>query len=277
MKWQDWMLKWLYKTEAGRVLLKLFVSPGVSKAAGVLLNSSLSRVLIQPFVRWTSMDLSDYEECRYRSYNDFFTRKVRRGARPVEMEPECLVSPSDGSAMVLPLGEDAAFCVKKSQYTLKSLLRSGKLAEKYRGGSALIVRLAVTDYHRYCYIDDGVISGYRTIPGVFHTVQPIAVTSCPVYHENTREYCQLYSENFGEVVVMEVGAMLVGCIVNDKDRGIVKRGQEKGHFEFGGSTIILLFQKGAVHWRKELLERSRRGLETPVKMGGVLGRKEHTF
>lgn len=270
MDLQEKGTEFLYRTVLGRLILKGLVCPKISRLAGRFLDSPLSVKLIPPFIRQNEIDMSEYEPCIYKSYNEFFTRKIRKEQRPIEKAKNCLISPCDGSALVLPLGENSVFQIKKSRYNIRRLLHSKKLAEHYKGGSAVILRLSVTDYHRYCYVDDGIITDYRTIPGILHTVQPIANEYYPVYHENTREYCILHSENFGDIVVMEVGALFVGRIVNDKDRGIVRRGEEKGRFEFGGSTIVLLLEQSAVQWQPQLLENSATGKETPVKMGEVI-------
>lgn len=270
---QDRVLDFLYKNTLGRAILKILVQPQVSRLAGCFLDTGLSAGLIRPFQKSAGIDMADYEKQTYHSFNDFFTRKIKKSRRPVEKAKECFISPCDGAALVLPVDENSVFTIKKSRYTVAGLLRSRKLARKYRGGTAVILRLAVCDYHRYCYVDDGVIAQYRTIPGVFHTVQPLANECYPVYHENTREYCTLHSENFKDIIVMEVGALLVGRIVNDKTCGPVKRGAEKGRFEYGGSTIVLLVEKDAVNWKEELIENSLKGQETPVKMGEVLGKK----
>lgn len=271
---QDKLLSFLYRTAAGRRVLKWLIRPGVSKMAGKFLDSALSVCLISFFIRANHLDLSDYERCSYHSFNDFFTRRVKEGARPVEQRSDCLISPCDAAALVLPVDGTSTFSIKKADYTVQRLLRSRKLAKEFMGGSAVILRLSVSDYHRYCHVDDGMVAYYRRIPGVFHTVMPIANEYYPVYHENTREYCLLHSEHFGDMVVMEVGALLVGRIVNDKACGRVRRGEEKGYFEFGGSTIVLLLKKGVVQWSEKLLEKSKNGEETPVKMGEVLGMRQ---
>lgn len=268
---QDKLLDFLYGSIVGRQVLKILIRPGVSKMAGRFLDCRLSVCLIKHFIRANHLDLSDYERCRYHSFNDFFTRKVKEGARPVEHAPDCLISPCDAAAMALPIDGTSTFSIKKADYTVRRLLRSRKAAKEFMGGTALILRLSVSDYHRYCYVDDGSIAYYRTIPGVFHTVMPIANEYYPVYHENTREYCLLHSDHFGDMIVMEVGALLVGRIVNEKVCGRVRRGEEKGYFEFGGSTIVLLLKKGVVQWDEKLLDKSKNGEETPVKMGEVLG------
>ena len=166
-----------------------------------------------------------------------------------------------------------AFLIKQGQYTVQSLLRDEKLAKQFEGGILWQLRLSVDDYHRYIYPVSGRRSHERTINGVFHTVQPIALEHCPVYKENTRKYCIIKTKEFGTILMMEVGAMMVGRITNhEAEPGYVTRGEEKGYFEFGGSTIILLTQKGAVLPRKNILHRSARGEETCIRQGEKIGK-----
>lgn len=270
---QDRMLKGLYKTIVGRLVLRCLTKECVSKIAGRFWDCPCSRVLIRPFIRSNQIDMSQYEERKYRSYNDFFTRKIKKENRPILKDSNVLISPCDGAALVFPLAEKNVFSIKGAEYNVQRLLKSKRLARKYQDGTVVILRLDVTDYHRYCHVDTGRMSDYRRIQGVLHTVKPIAHESVPVYHENTREYCMLHSKHFGDVIIMEVGALLVGRIVNDMRYRYVKRGQEKGRFEFGGSTIIMLVEKDQVVFRKDLIEQSQKGIETPVKMGEMLGKK----
>lgn len=129
------------------------------------------------------------------------------------------------------------------------------------GGSIWVFRLCVDDDHRYIYVDGGAVSRPCRIPGIFHTVNPVANDVSPIYKENVREYCLLRSEHFGTVLQMEVGALLVGKIENHSVTAPVKRGQEKGYFAFGGSTIILLTERDTVIPDKDILENSARGLK----------------
>ena len=161
--------------------------------------------------------------------------------------------------------------VKNTSYTLRSLLRNRNLADHYEDGTLLVFRLSVDDYHRYCYIDSGMKSKNFRIKGVFHTVNPIAHETVPVFKENTREYTILSSRNFGRLLVMEVGALLVGKIVNYHEKAYVMRGEEKGRFEFGGSTIIVCIEKGRVIIDNDIMENSMKGIETKVKMGEKIG------
>ena len=138
-------------------------------------------------------------------------------------------------------------------------------------------RLCVEDYHRYIYVDNGRASEPVRIPGVLHTVNPVANDHFPVYKENTREYCVIRSEHFGRLLQMEVGAMLVGEIRNHERGRQVRRGWEKGRFAFGGSTVILMTEKGAALPDGDILENSRFGLETKVRLGERVGGRRGLF
>ena len=127
-------------------------------------------------------------------------------------------------------------------------------------------------YHRYVYPDGGYKSRNVFLPGVLHTVQPIATEAVPVYWENCREYTLLRTEHFGTITFMEVGAMMVGRICNYKEEGRIRKGEEKGRFEFGGSTIVLLIQKDKVKLRSDWKGSLMQEQEVPVHMGERIGR-----
>lgn len=273
MSTQEKAIKFLYRTVLGRILLRILVQPWVSKLAGRLLDEPVSTVLIPGFIERNNIDMSQYEEQKYHSYNDFFTRKVKAECRPINQDAETLIAPCDAKLSVYPIWQGERFQIKGTHYTLKQLFHSKKLAKHYRDGTLLLFRLTVDDYHRYCYIDDGRKSNNYRIPGVFHTVNPMANEQYPIYKENTREFSLLKSKNFGNILTMEVGAMLVGRIVNNDEIALVTRGQEKGRFEFGGSTIIVCLERGAASILPEIRRNSVNGIETVVKMGQPIGHK----
>ena len=183
-----------------------------------------------------------------------------------------LISPCDGRLSVYKIEENSRFQIKHTSYSTESLLKNEGLSKRYAGGYAWVFRLCVEDYHRYIYVDDGVKSENVKIPGVLHTVNPVANDSFPIYKENAREFSLLCSENFGTVLMMEVGAMMVGKIENRHQAARVRRGQEKGNFAFGGSTIILLTQKGKAMPDPDIWENSLNGIETKVRLGESVGR-----
>ena len=272
---QDKLLSFLYTNILGRMLLKPLIQPQVSKLAGRYLSSALSKWLIPKFIERNEIDMDIYEECDYSSFNDFFTRKIKPDCRPVPEDLDVLISPGDCLATVYPIQENTTFSIKNTEYTLRSLLRSPRLAKRFRGGYAYVLRLTVEDYHRYLYSVSGKQSKNYHIDGTFHTVNPIANDYLPIYKENTREYTVIRSKEFGDVLQMEVGALLVGKISNHKQSTVVTRGEEKGFFEYGGSTIVVLTQKGRVTPRSDLLTNSKNGYETKVLQAHPLGILPH--
>lgn len=268
---QDRILRGLYTNAAGRALLKLLISPPLSRTAGWALSTKASKVLIKSFIRKNGIDMSQFQPGPYESYNDFFCRPIRPELRPVDMDPQHLISPCDSKLTALPIGPDARFVLKDTPYTLDSLLRDPGLAARFEGGWALIFRLCVEDYHRYCYIDGGSKEANIFLPGVLHTVNPIANDVYPIYKENSREYTLIHSDSFGDLVQMEVGALLVGRIVNHHAQAQVSRGQEKGYFQFGGSTVVVLLEKGRVEIDPDILKNSAENIETVVRMGEKIG------
>ncbi|MEG0227818.1 MAG: phosphatidylserine decarboxylase [Lachnospiraceae bacterium] len=270
---QDQLLEWLYGHALGRAVLKLLVQPILSKIGGWFLNTKLSLCFVKPFVKSNGIDLSVCKKQSFDSYNDFFKRKLKVRQRPVCQNENIVVSPCDGKLSVYDIGENCQFRIKHTVYTVQSLLHSKKLAESFQGGMACVFRLTVDDYHRYIYIDDGVKTKNHKIEGILHTVNPIANDFYPIYKENAREFCLLNSAHFGKILVMEVGALMVGKICNDHEDCVVKKGVEKGHFEFGGSTIVVLFQKNQVLLDADILENTKQGYEIIVKMGEGIGKK----
>lgn len=270
---QDRFLKGLYSNVIGRFFISLLIRPCVSKVGGRLLSTKLSGKIVPSFCKSNHIDLSIYDKQEFDSYNDFFTRKLLEDKQEIDYNPTHLVSPCYSKLSVYPIAKNMSFKVKNTRYTLARLLRSKKLASKYEGGVVCIFRLTVDDYHRYMYIDDGYQTQERKIKGVFHTVNPVANDVYPIYKENTRAYSILQSKNFGNVIMMEVGALLVGKIRNHHCCCNVKRGEEKGYFEYGGSSIILIFQKDKIKIDKDIWNNSINGIETKIGMGEKIGEK----
>ena len=265
---QDKFLHWLYYSRLGKMILPLAIKPAVTRLGGAVLNSRLSRRAVPGFIRNNGIDMSQFEEREFTSYNDFFTRKIKPGARPICNEPGVLVSPCDSVLSAYPVASDSRFEIKGTEYTMEALLRDPQLAQKYVGGAVLVFRLTVCDYHRYCYPASGQKTADVYIPGVFNTVNPLAAAAGPIYKENTRVRTVLQTDDFGNVLVMEVGALMVGKIVNEHPEACaVERGTEKGRFEFGGSTIIVVLEPGAATVDPQFFTNSAQGIETPVRYG----------
>lgn len=270
---KDSALKFLYENPFGRIILKGITLPFVSSIVGKYMSSSLSKRRIKKFISANGINMEEYEDRDFHSFNDFFTRKIKENRRPLPQDKEVLFSPCDGKLSAYKIDKDTVLPVKGSHYTISQLLNNNDLAEKYSDGYCLVFRLAVDDYHRYSYIDSGVKGENVKIKGKLHTVQPIALEKSPVFIQNSREYTVMHTENFGDVVQVEVGALMVGKIKNHQGKGKIIRGEEKGMFLFGGSTIILLLNSGEVQVEALFFENTKNHLETVVKLGESLGRK----
>lgn len=269
---QDKSLEYMYERAPFRLMLKLLSAPWVSDLCGKFMDSWMSTFMIDPFVKKNNIKMSDYERKQYRSYNEFFTRKVKPKARPINKEPQTLIAPCDGKVSAYPITLDAKFKIKDSTYTVESMLRNKELAKDYIGGTCVILRLTVDNYHRFCYVDDAVKERNNFIPGRLYTVNPIILDHVNIYKENSRSYCVLDTANFGKVIQMEVGALMVGKIHNYHRQAIVRRGQEKGRFEFGGSTVVLLLQRDMAAIDNDILINTKEGYETIVQMGEQIGK-----
>lgn len=269
-------LRFLYHTAVGRAILKLLTARWISRAAGAFLNTRASKIFIKPFVRSAGIDLGDYVTDGFSCFNDCFTRQIKPGLRSFDTSPAALCAPCDGLLSVYGIGEDAAatvFPAKQSEYSVASFIVDGEAAAAFAGGYALVFRLCVEHYHRYAFFDGGEKQPGRFIPGRLHTVRPIALERGPVFTENCREVTFIETDNFGTAAQAEIGAMLVGKIANRRsgERFRVERGEEKGMFLYGGSTVVLLLGRGSAKIDAELLAASEAGLETPVKMGEKIG------
>ncbi len=268
---QNKLLKKLYGTVFGRKMLKFLTKPTISHVVGRFMDSKLSKPLIKRFVKNSKIDLSQYIMYDFLSYNDFFTRKIKPEMRPVDMDFSHLISPCDSKLSVYKIDRNSIFRIKGTRYRVCDLLQNKALADHFCGGYCCIFRLEVDDYHRYCYIDNGTKTRNVFINGELHTVNPIALDHYNIYKRNCREYTMMRTEHFGNVVQVEVGAMLVGRIVNYDHSGTIRRGIEKGMFEFGGSTIVMLFEKDRVKIDDDILGNSAEGIETVVKYGEKIG------
>lgn len=265
------MVKKLYSTIIGRCILNIITADFISEFAGRLLDSRLSVIIIKPFIKRNKIDMIDFVVEDWKNFNEFFTRRIKPGARVINKDENVLISPCDGLLTVYNIDDKTVMNIKNSYYTVGTLLDNKKLAEEYKGGKCLVFRLTPSHYHRYCYIDNGNKGKNIHIKGIYHTVQPFAIENLPVYKMNTREYTVLNTENFGKVVFMEIGALMVGRICNYHQKHKFARGEEKGRFEFGGSTIIILLNKNSVEIDKEILSCKN---EYPVKMGQKIGQKK---
>ena len=271
---QDKTLTFLYNNFFGRILLKLLCRRFISNLGRMYMNSRFSKKRINKLIKSENIDMTQYEQRSFSSFNDFFTRKILEGKRSIDNSPEALISPADSKLTVYDISEDSVYSIKGCDYSTKQLLMDKDLAKEFAGGKCLIYRLTVDNYHRYCHIDNGTELSRRFIKGILHTVNPIALVKHDVYGKNCRELTLFQTENFGRVAYIEIGAMMVGRINNYPAADKVQKGEEKGYFSFGGSTIAVLYKKDTVIIDKDISENSKKDIETTVLYGERVGTKK---
>lgn len=272
-------LKWTYSSPLGLNFLELLVKKKLfSKLYGSFCDSPLSKRKIHKFIKEFNIDENEFKSSKsnYKCFNDFFYRALKEEARPVDSNTHTLISPGDGRITAyVNIDINNLVQIKNLTYSLKELIKNENLAEKYIGGTCLILRLAPTDYHRFHFLDWGVCEETKKIQGHYYSVNPIALEKIPkLFCENKREYSIFHSDNFGSVLYVDVGATCVGSIVQTyTPYEQVVKGEEKGYFKFGGSTIVLFFEPNKVRIDKDILEQTAKGFETKVNMGEKIGLK----
>ena len=270
-KSDDKALEFLYGNAFGRVLLKAVNKPFSAKVVGSYMNSRFSKRRIEKFVKENGIDMSLYEEREYKSYNDFFTRRLKPENLHICAEKDALVAPCDSKLTVYTIDEDSVFYIKNAPYSTAEFLKDPALAAEFNGGYMLVFRLTVDNYHRYCYFDSGTKGENIHIKGVLHTVKPVSLKRYNYYKQNCREYTVMQTENFGKAIQAEIGAMLVGKISNLSGACAFVRGEEKGMFEFGGSTVVVMLRKGVAVLDDDIIRNSAEGVETAVHIGERIG------
>ena len=207
----------------------------------------------------------------YTSFNEFFIRKMDRF---IDDDPDVLIAPADSRLLAYRIREDSVFSVKGLLYTVSELLaEEGDGAVRFQNGLCLVFRLCPTDYHRFCFPDSGTWNAVTPVRGTYQTVNTF-FASGRVHATNYREKTVLHTDHFGDVAFIEVGAMLIGKIVQTAAcPGAFVKGQEKGYFEYGASTVIMLLEDGRAQIDPDILEQSAKGIETFVSYGEAIGRK----
>lgn len=264
------LLDKLYGTVWGRFLLPILTRPSLSYLLTLKDYTGLSRKKLASFVEDYQLDLADYEDGPYSSFAAFFQRKIKPSLRPICPDSQVLAV-ADAKLEVFSVSQDLQLTIKGQTYSLVELLLDEELAQLFSGGTALVYRLGVEDLHRYLSAESGRIVQRRKIKGRLHTVRQVAQKRRLIYKENKREYCLLDTE-LGPILQMEVGALLVGRIYNHSQDHLV-RGQEKGYFGLGGSTILVLYPATTIRMDQDILTYSDQGIETQIQMGERIGEK----
>jgi len=263
----------LYGNIFGRLIARILAIRLVSKLGGLYMNSSLSKKMIPNFIEKNHINMDDYLSTEFKNFNDFFIRKIKPQKRPIDKTKTSFISPADSKLIVYKINEDIKFKIKNTYYKVSDLINDD-IYKDYLGGYALIFRLCVDDYHRYCYIDDGMHTTPTIIKGELHTVRPVVLEHYNIYKSNSRVWTKLNTKHFNEIIHIEVGALMVGKIHNHYDDYEFKKGEEKGYFLFGGSTVVLLVKKDEIIIDKDIMDASKDNIETIVKYGEIIGIKK---
>lgn len=272
-------IKWCYESPVGKSLTELLIKKKLfSKIYGNYCDTSFSKKKVSSFIKNFDIDMS---VCKnniddFKNFNDFFIRELKEDARPIDKDKSKLISPGDGRLIAYTdISINDLVQVKNITYSLSELIQDDSIAKEYEGGVCLILRLCPTDYHRFHFIDWGTCEKTHFIPGNYYSVNPTALERVSkLYCQNKREWCVFHSENFGDIIHVEVGATCVGSIIQTyKENTHISKGEEKGYFKFGGSTTILLFKSNTIIVDEDILTQSSLGFETKVNMGETIGKK----
>ncbi len=268
-------LRFTYESTPGRLPLHALVKRAAfSHWYGRRMDAPASRAKIAPFLATYGVDTAEFADApsSFRTFNEFFYRKLNPQARPIAAGENEIVFPADGRHLVLP---DIAACddffIKGTRFGLTTLLRNTSLAGRFAHGSMLISRLCPVDYHRFHFPCSGTPAVSHPINGPLYSVNPIALRKRPsILWENKRAITPLHTPNLGEVLLLEVGATCVGSIVQTYKPGDeIAKGAEKGYFRFGGSCVITIFEPGRIRFADDLIEHSKAGREVYARMGDV--------
>lgn len=271
-------VRWTYGNPLGRLTLE-----GVAKRAffsrwyGGRMDQPASRQKVLPFIATYALKPEEFADApeSFKTFNEFFYRKLKPGARPIYSEERTAVFPADGRHLGFQnLSEAEGIFVKGAKFTLEKLCRNAALAEKYKNGSVVLSRLCPVDYHRFHFPVSGTPSKPLLLDGPLYSVSPLALKQNINYlTENRRAYTIIRSPEFGEVLMFEVGATCVGSFEYTFSPGVpMRKGDEKGYFKFGGSETITIFEPNRVQLATDLVENSKAWRELYARMGDLMAR-----
>ncbi|MDO5708206.1 MAG: phosphatidylserine decarboxylase [Andreesenia angusta] len=272
-------LEFLYNNFLGKFILNIIVKRKyLSSIFGKFQDTKYSKKKIKSFVENYDINMDEFIRNNiddYKSFNDFFYRKIKEEARPYSKEKNILISPADSRALFINnINKKISFPIKGFEFNLSNLIMDENLEVKFLNGDMAIFRLCPTDYHRYHFIDDSRVKKAYNIDGALYSVNPIALNIIKdLYSKNKRNLTLIETENFGDILYIEIGATFVGSIVQTYEPNFInKKGDEKGYFKFGGSTIILIFENNRIEFDKDLVENTKNGLETYIRAREKIGK-----
>lgn len=264
-------LNFLYNRKLGRFFLRFFISHRCAKMNAKYSKSRFSRRRMNKFIKKYDIDMDLFEDKKYKSFNDVFTRKLKSDLLDIDLDENKFISPADSKLRIYPIKEDLMVHIKGSDYTLDEMVDHKLDLDEFKNGLCLVFRLSVNDYHRYCYVDSGSLVKSYDVKGKLHTVQSIS-QDYEIYKENSRTVSVLSTENFSKIIQIEVGAMAVGRIINhmvfDFDKG-----DEKGYFELNGSTIVILVKDNILKIDEDIVSHNDKGIETKIRYGESIAQK----
>ncbi len=263
-------LEFLYGHPFGTLLLKHVLSRRTfSWLYGFLKRTRRSRDQIDTFIETLGVDTSEIEKPvdAYASLDEFFSRRLRPGARPIDSNPDHLLSPCDGRALVWQRLGDGHLVVKSSRTTIAEIIGDSAIAGEFTDSAVLLVRLAAADYHRCHFPAAGIAHAPQAVGTRLHSVHPIALAAGAPSFANYRVRTRIDSDAFGPLLIIEVGALTVGSIVQTFTPSRVERGQEKSYFRFGGSALLMLAQTGCITFDDDLIRATAEGMESQVRVG----------
>jgi phosphatidylserine decarboxylase len=247
-----------------------------SRLYGWPMYQRFSKRQIAPFISEHRIDMSEVivPDRGFQSFNDFFIRRLKPGARPIPTDPKALVAPADSRLKVFPMERETILKIKGHTLTLARLLGSDAVSQYFASGICLQFRLAPRDYHRFGHAVDGVQGRIHTVGGRLYSVSPLALRHMPaIWAQNYRHWCFVQTRTLGTLLQIEVGATVVGSIIQHyPSGGACRRGQEKGYFQMGGSTVLLVVPAGRVDIDDDIVTHSEQGIETLVSYAESIGR-----
>jgi phosphatidylserine decarboxylase len=274
----DKAVKFVYNHPVGKLISGLASRSPLSKFYGYLQDSYLSRKKVRPFIKNFNIPIDQYlpgsvkaDDARdsYKSFNEFFVRGLRPGARTFVSDGQ-MPAPADARYVGFEsINDQEVYPVKGEFLRAKDLIGKSKYASEFENGPLFIARLCPVDYHRYHYPDAGSTLESYTINGKFYSVSPIALSAMPeIFIKNERRVSILETQQFGKLAYIEVGATMVGKIVQSFDEdSSYKRGDQKGYFLFGASTVIIVGEKGKWKPSLDIIENTKNNMETYIKLG----------
>lgn len=269
-------LRWAYQNPVGRLALALLIRRVIfSRWYGWRMNRPRSRSKIRPFIHTYNVAVEEFADPpeTFRTFNEFFFRRLKPGARPIDPEPRAVSFPADARHLGFPdASKITGVFVKGQRFELARLLQDDALAARYANGTVVLSRLCPVDYHRFHFPLAGQAGAPRLIAGRLYSVSPIALRRNLAYlWENRRVITFIATAHLGTVIMLEIGATNVGSIQQTYQPGVVLKGAEKGYFAFGGSSTMLLFEPGRVQLAADLLAQSQLSRELYARMGDRLG------